>query len=80
MANERVISRKGGSIEMDGLIMLNAKLDALIKRMDKMGLNVISSSACELCHGGHPTIECQLMQNASMENVNYMNNFNKRHQ
>ena len=79
-ANERVIPRKGGAIEIDGLTMMNAKLDTLTKQMDKMGLNVISSSVYELCHGGHPTIECQLMQNSSMENVNYINNFSKGQQ
>ena len=79
-ANERAIPRKGEAIKIDGLTMMNAKLDALTKRMDKMGLNVISSLACELCHGGHPIVECQLMQNPSMENVNYVNNFNKGQQ
>lgn len=61
-SNERAISKKGRSIKVDVLTMANAKLDALIKRMDKMNVNAISSSSlCELCQGGHPTIECQLM-------------------
>ena len=51
-ANERVIPRKGGKIKIEGLIMVNAKLDALTKRMDKMGLNAISSSTCELFYRG----------------------------
>ena len=61
-ANERAIPRKGGAMDMDGMTIMNAKLDALIKRIDKMGLNAISSSissSCELWHGGHHTIECQ---------------------
>ena len=61
--------------------MLNAKLDALSKRMDKMSVNAISklSISYELCQGGHLTIHCQMMQALSMENVNYVNNF-KGHQ
>ena len=68
---------------MHGLTMLNAKLDALTKRMDKMNIGAISSSAlssCELCHGGHPTIECQFMQSLSIENMNYLGYFNKGEQ
>ena len=57
-SNERAMPRKGGTLDVDGLTMVNAKLDALTKRLNKMGLNVISSSY-ELCHGGHPTIKCQ---------------------
>ena len=57
--------------------MLNAKLNALTKRIDKVNVNAVStlSSSCELYQGGHPTIECQLMQGMSMEGVNYMGNF-----
>ena len=45
---------------MDGLTMIKANLDTLTKKIDKMGLNAISSSissSCEIFHGGHPTIE-----------------------
>ena len=43
--------KKAGAIEVDNFTMLNAKLDALIKRMDKVNVNAIStlSSSCELC-------------------------------
>ena len=77
-SNERTITKKVGAIDVDGLTMLNAKLDALTKRMDKVNVNAVStlSSSCELCQGGHPTIECQLMQGMSpTEGVNYMGNF-----
>ena len=62
-SNERAIRKKGGSTEVDNLTILNAKMNDLSKRMDKMSVNVVSSSfsSCELCQGGHPTIECQLM-------------------
>ena len=58
---------------MDSLTMLNAKLDALTKRIDKVNVNAVStlSSLCELCQGGHPTIECQMMQGMNTESVNY---------
>ena len=78
-SNERAIPKKGGSIEVDNLTMINAKLDALSKRINQMNVNVVStfdlSSSCELYHDNHLTIECQMMQGLSMENVNYVNNF-----
>ena len=83
-SNERAISRKGGPIEVKVLTMLNIKLDSLSKRIDKMSVNVVStsllSSFCELCQGRHPTFECHLMQNLSMENISYMSNFNGQQQ
>ena len=64
--------------------MLNAKLDSLSKRIDKMSVNVVStsplSSFYKLCQGRHPTFECHLMQNLSMENISYMSNFNGQQQ
>ena len=49
-------------MEVDNLTMINAKLDALSKRMNQMNINVMSTSdlfsSCELCQGNHPTIEC----------------------
>ena len=51
--NARDIPKKAGSIEVDSLTMLNAKLDFLSKRIDKMSVNIVStsplSSFCELC-------------------------------
>ena len=38
-SNERTITKKAGAIEVDSLTMLNAKLDALTKRMDKVNVN-----------------------------------------
>ena len=78
-SNERAIPKKGGSIEVHNLTMINTKLDALSKRMNQMNVNIVStyklSSSYELCQDNHPTIECQMMQGLSMENVNYVNNF-----
>ena len=79
-SNVRAIPKKVGSIEVDSLTMLNAKMDSLSKRIDKISVNVVStsplSSFCELCQGRHPTFECHLMQNLSMENISYLSNFN----
>ena len=51
-SNARAIPKKAGSIEVDSLTMLNAKLDSLSKRIGKMSVNVVStsplSSFCEL--------------------------------
>ena len=78
-SNERAIPKKGGSMEVDNLTMINAKVDVLSKRMNQMNINVVStsdlSSSCELCQDNHPIIECQMIQGLSMENVNYVNNF-----
>ena len=83
-SNKRDISRKRGSIEVDIFTMVNAKLDSLSKRIDKMTVNVVStsplSSFCELCQGRYPTFECHLMQNLSIENISYMSNFNGQQQ
>ena len=76
-SSERTIPKRGGVIEVDSLTMLNAKLNALSKNMDKMSVNAISnlSISYELCRDGHPTIECQIMQGLSMENMNFVNKF-----
>ena len=64
-SNTRAIPKKAGSFEVDSLTMLNAKLDSLSKRIDKMSVNIVStsplSSFCKLCQGRHPTFECHFM-------------------
>ena len=54
-SNERTTTKKAGAIEVDNFTVLNAKLDALTKRMDKVNVNAVSilSSSYELCQGGH---------------------------
>ena len=64
-SNARAIPKKARSIVVDVLTILNAKLDSLSKRIDKMSVNAVStsplSSFCELCQGRHPSFECHLM-------------------
>ena len=82
-SNERAIPRKWGAMDVDGMSLMNAKLDALTRRIGKMSLNAISPtlvSSCEFYYGGHPTIKCQQMQELSMKSMNYMDNFNKGQQ
>ena len=43
LSNERTITKKAGAIKVDSLTMLNAKLDALTKRMDKVNVIAIST-------------------------------------
>ena len=77
-SNERTIIKITGAREVDNFTILNTKLDALTKSIDKVNVNAVStlSSSCELCQGGHPTIECQLMQGMPpTEGVNYLGNF-----
>ena len=58
-SNERTITKKAIALEVDSLTMLNAKLDALTKRMNKVNVNSVSTlfSSSALCQGGHPIIE-----------------------
>ena len=76
-SNERTITKKAGAIELDSLTILNAKFDVLTKMMNTVNVNIVStlSSLCELRQRGHPTIERQMIQGMSTEEVNYVGNF-----
>ena len=59
---------------MDGITIMNDKLDDLQKEMKeikRMNVNVIPYNY-EICQGGHLTMECHLMQNVLMELIYYM--------
>ncbi|EEF39488.1 conserved hypothetical protein [Ricinus communis] len=47
---------------IDEVSILNAKLDALRRRMDEMHVIIvlIKAMSCKLCGGGHSYMECQL--------------------
>jgi len=41
--------RVGGKLEVDALIFLSAKVDAMTQRLDRMNINVVNFSASPLC-------------------------------
>ena len=47
--------------KVDNLSMVNAKLDSLTKKLEKLSFAGHSSQvfSCEVCGGGHSTVECQ---------------------
>ena len=49
-SNESTITKIAGAREVDNFTILNAKLDTLTKRIDKVIINAVStlSSSCEL--------------------------------
>ncbi|XP_048492988.1 uncharacterized protein LOC125493566 [Beta vulgaris subsp. vulgaris] len=66
-----------GMYEVEGINMLNAKVDNLVNLFTKMS-NVNSMSTtmpCNLCGGAHLTAEC-----ANVEQAQYVSNFNKHPQ
>ena len=59
---DRNQSRKTTRVyEIDGLNLVNAKLDSLTKKLEKINMVGHPSSvfSYEICGGGHSTIECQ---------------------
>jgi len=77
----------GGKIEIDALTLLNAKVDAMTQRLERLNVNVVSSSApppsCEICDFINCLTESgqvgsPFAQDTSNQ-VNYVKNFNPRH-
>ena len=73
----------GGVLEVDGLTAINAKLDALTKRLDKMQVNSVAPThapvaMCELCGNvGHTSQVCKVgnpFSSNGAESVNYVGN------
>ena len=82
---ERNQPRKvAGVYEVDSLSMVNAKLDSLTNQLQNLNFSGYPSQvlSCEVCGGGHSTIECQqgqsYFQGSSIEQLNALNNFNGR--
>jgi len=86
-SNERGWPKKvGGKLEVEALTLLNAKVDAMTHRLERLNVNAVSSStpcpSCEICGSiDHLTENCQdgspFAQNSS-DQVNHVNNFNRR--
>ena len=72
--------------KVDSLSMVNAKLDTLIKQLQKLNFARYPSQvlSCEVCGGGHSTMEFQqgtiFSQGYSIEKLNALNYFNGRPQ
>ena len=68
--------------KVDGWNLLNAKIDMLTKKLEATTKvsNPMAVYSCELCGGGHSTIECQgglTSQDQSIEQLNALNNFQR---
>ena len=77
-SNKRGMPKKvAGIYEIDGMNMLNAKMDSLVKMFGKMGtVNAISNSIfCDNCGGSHMSSECK-----QVEQVHFASNFNRSQQ
>ena len=80
----RVVRKQmGGVLEVDGLTAINAKLDALTKRLDKMHVNSVAPAhtpiaMCELCgDAGHTSQVCEVgnpFSSNGSESVNFVGN------
>ena len=80
----RVVRKQmGGVLEVDGLTAINAKLDALTKRLDKMHVNSVAPAhapvaMCELCGDvGHTSQVCEVenpFSSNGAESVNFVGN------
>ena len=64
--------------------MVNAKLDSLIKKLERLNFGGQPSQVlyCEICGARHAALECQntgaYSQDSSIEQLNALNNFNGR--
>ena len=82
---ERNQPRKAAGVyEIDSLSTLNAKLDSLTKKLERLNFRGQPSQVfcCDICGVGHATLECQnagvYSQDSSIEQLNALNNFNGR--
>lgn len=61
--------------EVDGITMVNVKLDALTKQLERLDMNVVLTSSCEMCDGDHASYGCQLGIYYALEPLNEQLNF-----
>ena len=73
-----------GVYEIDSLSIVNAKLDSLTKKLEKLNFTGFLSQvlSCEMYGGCHFIIECQqgdtFSQGCTIEQLNALNNYNGR--
>ena len=74
-SNERGMPKRSqGMYELDGINMLNAKVDSLVKMLGDLRIaNVISKPvlSCDWCAGAHMSSDCQQVEQAQfVSNLN----------
>ena len=71
MGEETTIVKAKGVLELDTIIMLNAKVDALTKLVSKSQINSLECAhiICETCGGLHSYSQCNMSTN---EDVSYI--------
>ena len=75
-----------GAYEINSLSIVNAKLDTLTKKLERLNFAGHPSQVLcyEICGAGHSTVECQntdaYSQGCSIEQLNALNNYNSRPQ
>ncbi|KAJ9177189.1 hypothetical protein P3X46_012429 [Hevea brasiliensis] len=79
------IKKPAGMFELDAMIMINAKFDALTRKMDKLSMKVDSSAggSSNSVEVGAVNVNCAadfsvLNQDFSSEQVDYVGNYNQR--
>ena len=71
MGEETIMAKEKGVLELDGINLLNAKVDALTKMVSKHQINSLENTSivCESCEGSHPFSQCGM---GSSEEANYI--------
>ena len=75
-----------GAYEINSLSIVNAKLDTLTKKLERLNFAGHTSQVlyCEICGAGHAKVECQntdpYSQGCSIEQLNALNNYNGKPQ
>ncbi|XP_044489283.1 uncharacterized protein LOC123213766 [Mangifera indica] len=69
--NDRASQKRHlGVHEVDGITMVNAKLDALTKKLERLDIKVVRTSSCENCGGDHTSFVCQMGTHYAHEPTN----------
>ncbi|KAD7116998.1 hypothetical protein E3N88_04266 [Mikania micrantha] len=68
-------TQKTGVLHVDSNTALTAQVEALTKLVKDM--QVKNNARCEVCRGGHETIQCPQMTDGSQEQVDYVGNPNR---
>ena len=83
---EKPTKEDSWAYEIDSLSMVNAKLDTLTKKLERLNFAGHTSQVlcCEIYGAGHSIVECQntnpYSQGCSIEQLNALNNYNGRPQ